>query len=161
MILKHDIRLATSADAARIGEMSRDLIEHGLGWRWTPDRIRRCIGDRSINAAVASGEHGIAGFAVMQYKDDEAHLILLGVDPAFRRRGIASALVAWHEETALTAGIGTVYLEARAERAETRAFYQRLGYREVQRIARYYDGVEDAVRFAKDLWASVPSIPEP
>ena len=45
MILKHDIRLATLADAARIGEMSRDLIEHGLGWRWTPNSIRRCIRD--------------------------------------------------------------------------------------------------------------------
>ena len=161
MILKHDIRLAMLADAARIGEMSRDLIEYGLGWRWTPNSIRRCIRDRATNVAVAATEHGgVAGFAVMRYKDDEAHLILLGVDPAFRRRGIASALIAWHEKTALTAGIGTVYVEARATNAEARALYRQLGYREVQHVHGYYAGVENGVRLAKDLWESPPPAPE-
>jgi ribosomal-protein-alanine N-acetyltransferase len=154
MILKHDIRLATLADAARIGEMSRDLIEHGLGWRWTPDSIRRCIRDAATNVAVAATEQGgVAGFAVMRYKDDEAHLILLGVDPAFRRRGIAGALIAWHEKAALTAGIGTVYVEARATNAEARALYRKLGYHEVQLVRGYYAGIENGVRLAKDLWA--------
>jgi ribosomal-protein-alanine N-acetyltransferase len=155
MILKHDIRLATHADAARIGEMSRDLIEHGLGWRWTPNSIRRCIRDASTNVAVAATEQGgVAGFAVMRYKDDEAHLILLAVDPAVRRRGIASALIAWHEKAALTAGIGTVYVEARATNAEARALYRRLGYHEVQHVRGYYSGIENGVRLAKDLWES-------
>jgi ribosomal-protein-alanine N-acetyltransferase len=160
MILKHEIRLATLADAARIGEMSRDLIEHGLGWRWTPGSIRRCIRDAATNVAVAASEHGsVAGFAVMRYKDDEAHLILLGVDPGFRRRGIASALIAWLERAALTAGIGTVYVEARASNAEARALYRRLGYHEVQFVRGYYHGVESGVRLAKDLWDS-PPLPE-
>jgi ribosomal-protein-alanine N-acetyltransferase len=154
MISQHAIRLATIDDAPRIGAMSRDLIEQGLRWRWTPARIRECIRSRSTNVAVAPAGEGIAGFAIMEYKDDEAHLILLGVDPAQRRRGIASALIAWHEDAALTAGIGTVYVEARADNAETRAFYRKLGYREVQRVGGYYDGVEDAVRLAKDLWAA-------
>jgi ribosomal-protein-alanine N-acetyltransferase len=155
MIHKHDIRLATFADAARIGEMSRDQIEHGLGWRWTPNSIRRCIRDPATNVAVAAtGHDGVAGFAVMRYKDDEAHLILLGVDPAFRRRGIASALIAWHETAALTAGIGTVYVEARATNAEARALYRGLGYHEVQLVRGYYGGVENGVRLAKDLWES-------
>jgi ribosomal protein S18 acetylase RimI-like enzyme len=157
MILKHDIRLATLADAARIGEMSRDLIEYGLGWRWTPNSIRRCIRDPATNVAVAATAHGsVAGFAVMRYTDDEAHLILLGVDPAFRRRGIASALIAWHEKAALTAGIGTIYVEARATNAEARALYGRLGYREVQFVRGYYHGVEHGMRLAKDLWESPP-----
>ena len=157
MILKHDIRLATLADAARIGEMSRDLIEYGLGWRWTPNSIRRCIRDPATNVAVAATEHGsVAGFAVMRYQDEEAHLILLGVDPAFRRRGIASALIAWHETAALTAGIGTVYVEARATNAEARALYRQLGYHEVQFVRGYYQGVEHGVRLAKDLWDAPP-----
>jgi ribosomal protein S18 acetylase RimI-like enzyme len=102
MIVNHAIRLATLDDAPRIGAMSRDLIEQGLGWRWTPSSIRQCIRSPSTNVAVAPSTHGIAGFAVMQYKDDEAHLILLGVDPAQRRHGIASALMAWHETAALS-----------------------------------------------------------
>ncbi len=154
MISQHAIRLATADDAPRIGAMSRDLIEQGLRWRWTPARIRDCIRSRTTNVAVAPAAHGLAGFAIMEYHDDEAHLALLGVDPSHRRRGIASALIAWHEHAALTAGIGTVYVEARADNAETRAFYRKLGYSEVQRVGRYYDGVEDAIRLAKDLWAA-------
>jgi ribosomal-protein-alanine N-acetyltransferase len=153
MISQHAIRLATIDDAPRIGAMSRDLIEQGLRWRWTPERIRACIRSNTTNVAVAPSERGLAGFAIMEYRDDEAHLVLLGVEPTHRRRGIASALIAWHEHAALTAGIGTVYVEARADNEETRAFYRKLGYREVQRVGRYYDGVEDAVRLAKDLWA--------
>ena len=33
------IRFATRADALGIAEMSRDFIEHGLGWSWTRERI--------------------------------------------------------------------------------------------------------------------------
>jgi [ribosomal protein S18]-alanine N-acetyltransferase len=154
MIISHAIRLATFDDAPAIGAMSRELIEHGLHWRWRPSSIRHCIRDPSTNVAVAPSDRGIAGFAVMQYKDDEAHLILLGVDPAQRRRGVGRALMAWHEAAALTAGIGTVYIEARAGKADTRAFYRELGYREVQLVRGYYEGIEDAVRLAKDLWAA-------
>jgi hypothetical protein len=35
------IRFATRADALAIAEMSRDLIEHGLEWSWTKERVRR------------------------------------------------------------------------------------------------------------------------
>jgi len=154
MILNHAIRLATFDDAPRIAEMSRDLIEHGFRWKWTPPSIRNAIRDRATNVAVAPADKGVVGFAIMRYLDDEGHLVLLGVDPAHRHKGVASALMAWHESTALTAGIGTIYIEARASNQGARAFYSKLGYSEVQRVRGYYSGIEDGVRFAKDLWAS-------
>jgi ribosomal protein S18 acetylase RimI-like enzyme len=155
MIVNHKIRLATPDDAAQIALMSRDLIEHGLGWGWRPQSIRRCIANPSISVAVAPSEVGVAGFAIMEYKEDEAHLMLLAVGPAHRRRGIARALLDWHEQAALTAGIGTVYIEARANADETRAFYRAVGYSEVTRLPKYYRGVEDAVMLGKDLWATI------
>lgn len=160
MIVNHAIRLARLDDAPLIAAMSRDLVELGLGWSWTAPSIRQCIHSPSTNVAVAPSDHGIAGFAVMKYKDDEAHLMLLAVDPVHRRRGVATALMAWHETAALTAGIGTIYIEARANKADTRAFYRKLGYSEVQVVRGYYRGVEDAVRLAKDLWASPPAAAE-
>ena len=73
----------------------------------------------------------LVGFGLMQYKDDEAHLVLLAVDADCRRTGVATALLSWLEACALVAGIGTVYLEARSRNHEARAFYRRLGYREI------------------------------
>ena len=157
MITHHEIRLARLDDAPQIAEMSRDLIEHGMAWRWTTASIQACIRSRTTNVAVAPAEHGLAGFAIMQYKDDEAPLSLLAVHPAHRRKRIGAALMAWHEAAALTAGIGTIYLESRAHNAEGRAFYLGLGYREVQFVRGYYANREDGVRFAKDLWAQVPA----
>ena len=50
------IRFATRADALGIAEMSRDFIEHGLGWSWTRERILRSLRHRDTNAIVAVRE---------------------------------------------------------------------------------------------------------
>jgi ribosomal-protein-alanine N-acetyltransferase len=151
------LRLATRADSAQIAAMSRDLIERGLGWSWTPRRVLRSIGDAHTNVVVAlenrsSGEQRLAGFGIMKYHDDEAHLLLLAVQAGDRRRGIGAALVTWLEKAALVSGVGQVYLESRQSNLQARAFYRSLGYREVQTVPGYYQGVEPGVRMAKDLW---------
>ena len=160
MISARDIRIARDADAAPIALLSREAIEYGLGWKWTPERIRRCLHDPATNVIVArSGRQvtsSIVGFAIMTYRDDEAHLLLFAVTAALRRRGIGSALLSWLEATALTAGIGVISLEARARNAGAREFYRHHGYREVARVPGMYRGVEDGVRIAKDLWAQTP-----
>ena len=52
MILVPTIRLATLRDARAIAEMSRDEIEAGLAWTWTPERVRRSIRDTWREAAM-------------------------------------------------------------------------------------------------------------
>jgi ribosomal-protein-alanine N-acetyltransferase len=159
MITDCQIRLALPADARRIAAMSRDFIEHGLGWRWTPARVMAALRAPDSNLAVACRSNSLAGFGLMQYKDDEAHLILLAVEADCRRTGVATALLAWLEKCALTAGIGTIYLEARARNLEARAFYRKAGYLEVALVPGYYQGREDGVRIARDLWLQQPDIP--
>lgn len=153
-----EIRLATRADAPAIARMSRDLIEHGLGWSWTVPRVLRSIADAQTNAVVWPAAVGgaLAGFGIMKYLDDEAHLLLLAVDPAQQRRGVGSALVAWLEATAQVAGIGQIYLEARVSNLAARAFYRHLGYQEIQQVEGYYSGREASVRLARDLWSGRP-----
>ena len=81
------------------------------------------------------------------------HIVLLAVDVAHRRCGIGSALMAWLETTARTAGINTIALEARSGNLEARAFYGRVGFKEIGVRVSYYRGVENAVRFEKSLLA--------
>jgi ribosomal-protein-alanine N-acetyltransferase len=151
-----DIGLARADEASAIAVHSRDLVEHGLDWRWKPGRLRRAIAARDTNVAVARHDGRLAGFGVMQYFDEEAHLCLLAVLPAWQRRGIGAALVGWLETAALEAGIGVIRLEARRRNAVARAFYRRLGYDEVTLSTGYYAPDEDAVRLAKDLWLAPP-----
>jgi ribosomal-protein-alanine acetyltransferase len=153
------IRLARRDDAVHIALMSRDFIESGLGWRWTPARIVACLRDRAMNVVVAEYGKRIVGFGIMQYRELEAHLMLFGILPQARRRGIGTVLLRWLEKVALNAGIELVFLEARCSNAAAREFYRMQGYRELALLKRYYAGTEDAVRIGRDLTAAPQAVP--
>jgi ribosomal protein S18 acetylase RimI-like enzyme len=149
----YDYRFAPArlADAAPLAAMSRELVEAGLRPAWGCERIRAHI--LHPESIVLSARRGgvIAGFAIMRYADESAHLNLLAVDRLHRRRGVGQRLVRWLEETALTAGTFVIELELRAENPGARAFYAALGYRELTRIPGYYQGVEAAIRMQRDV----------
>jgi ribosomal-protein-alanine N-acetyltransferase len=151
------IRLAARADAARIAEMSRAYIEHGLGWNWDARRVAHSIAQRETNVAVATMRDDITGFGIMRYRDADAHLLLFAVSPLYRRKGVGTALLQWLETTAITAGVELIWLEARANNTQALAFYRACGYRLLDTMHRYYSGVEDAVRIGKDLIEAAPS----
>lgn len=153
MVAPVEIGLARPGEASWIALYSRDLIEHGLGWGWTPSRILRAMATKDTNVAVARQGDRPVGFGIMRYCDEEAHLLLLGVAADRLRKGIGSALMAWLERTALDAGIGVIRLEARKRNESARAFYRSLGYREVTFASAMYARDEDGVRIFKDLWA--------
>lgn len=146
------LQLATRADASAIARMSRETIETGLGWRWRPGRVLHAIQDGDTVVLKAETNAALAGFAIMRFGWEEAHLDLLAVTPAQRRMGIASALVRWLEESAITAGTPIVRLEVRCTNVGAHRFYERLGYRRFRTIPNYYGGQEAAVQMARDLW---------
>jgi ribosomal protein S18 acetylase RimI-like enzyme len=154
-----DYRLepARVADAARLAAMSHELIESGLRPAWGPARIAWYVRHPESVVLTARSDRTIAGFAIMRYADEAAHLNLLAVDPLHRRRGIARRLVTWLEETALTAGTFLIELELRARNEAARAFYGTLGYRELGRVPGYYQGVEAAIRMQRDVRISRPA----
>lgn len=145
------LRLARLADADSIANLSRDLIEYGLNWRWTPVRVAASIRAANVNVLVASMHDEIAGFAIMRYGDDDAHLDLLAVAPPYRRSGIGRQLMEWLEECAIVAGIFNVDLEVRAGNEEAQIFYNRMGYRTLLQLPGYYQGIETALRMGRDL----------
>lgn len=151
MLADLPIQLAGAADAADIARLSRDTIERGLDWSWTPARVMRSVRDRATNVVVLRRHGTLHGFGVMKYGDDDAHLLLLAVAPAQRRTGLGSALLRWLETSARVAGSRQIQLEVRRANVEARAFYRRHGYGVSGLLSGYYQGVEDAVRMLKVL----------
>lgn len=145
------LRLARLSDAATIADLSRVLIEYGLTWRWTAKRVAASIRAANVNVLVAGLDDRIVGFAIMRYGDDEAHLDLLAVAPAYQRLGIAHQLLRWLEECAKTAGTFNVELEVRAKNDGARSFYERMGYRVTSEAPGYYQGVETALKMRRNL----------
>jgi ribosomal protein S18 acetylase RimI-like enzyme len=120
--------------------MSRTLIEAGLGWRYTPQRMASLVRDADTVALVAHDEAGIQGFAVMQFGDEHAHLVLLCVQPTQRQRGIGRRMLEWQLASARVAGMASIGLELRADNGTAMAFYRRLGFTETKLVPGYYDG---------------------
>ncbi len=146
------LRAAHRSEASVLATMSGLQIEHGLRRRWTAARIRRCIDDSETMVLVASVNGLIEGFAIMKFLDDDAHLLLLAVQPRSRRSGIGRAMVEWLEKSCRTAGIRRIRLEVRVSNDAARRFYDSLGYRFLSQIAAYYDGREAAVVMVKSLF---------
>lgn len=160
--------LARRSDVLEIAVMSRDLIETGLRWSWTPARVAASLRSPIALVVVARASERIAGFGIMRYGDDDAHLDLLAVNHDHRRTGLGRRLVEWLEKPALVAGISAIFLEVRASNHGAQAFYERLGYRKLAVLRHYYQGRESALRMGRelgcsrqsesDVWAGLTSI---
>ena len=139
--------------------MSRDLIETGLGWSWSPDRVARSISNKDTYALLACDRERVVAFSIMHFGDEHAHLNLLAVRASHQRLGIGRRMVEWLIESARVAGIATVHLELRAANYVARSFYKALGFTESAYIPGYYRGREMALRMVRVLRS--PDMPLP
>ena len=145
------MQFAQPSDAAMLAAMSRDLIEAGLGWRYRAQFVRLLIEDTETVTLVARAGASIAGFGIMKFGDERAHLVLLAVRPDFRRGGIARRVLQWLMESAAIAGVASIHVELRARNTGAYAFYRAIGFAETLRVPGYYAGRETAIRMLRLL----------
>ncbi len=145
------LRLAEPRDAHLLALMSREYVESGLGWKYDAARLRHAIADRDTIVLAACEANRIAGFAVMAFSDERAHLVLLAVQPALRRRGIGRRLLQWLVESAQTAGVESMHLELRVGNSAAQRFYRAMGFSETLVVPGYYGGKEPALRMLRML----------
>ena len=100
---------------------------------------------------VARHREVLAGFAIMHFLAEDAHLMLLAVHPAYQRGGLGRRLMDWLEKSARVAGIATLHLEVRANNQTARAFYRNLGYQEVRFVPWYYSPLDSAIYLTREL----------
>src|SRR5687768_9153314 len=74
-VTDYDIGPARQSETWRIANMSRALIEDGLTWRWRPTAVARLIRREDVEVVCVRANGLVVGFAVMQFFDDEAHLV--------------------------------------------------------------------------------------
>ena len=145
------LRLARASDASAIANLSRELIEYGLPWRWTAERVAASIGADNTNVLVARVDDRVVGFAIMSYGVHVAHLNLFAVAPEYQRSGVGRQLLQWLEKCAVVAGIVTIILEVRAANTGAQRFYESMGYRILVKLPGYYQGAEAALRMGRRL----------
>ena len=90
------------------------------------------------------------GFVVYRIAADEAEIITIGVNPDFRRNGIASAMIGIIEKTLKNQGIKKIFLEVASNNMPAQKLYESMGFKTVGLRPKYYDGV-DAILMSKDI----------
>ena len=151
-----ELALAQPDDASELARLSRDLVEIGLDWTYRPDRIRALIRNADIVTLIARDGHQVAGFAIMEFGVERAHLVLLAVRPSHQRDGIARRLIVWLVESAAVAGMASIHVELRTSNTAAFAFYRAMGFAPTLRLEGYYQRRESAVRMLRLLRSPNP-----
>lgn len=106
------------------------------------------------NGREPAPESGAAGFILARKVLDEVELLLIGVLPEMRGRGLGRILLNSFTEYSRSVGAAQVFLEMRANNP-AESFYRSAGFAPIGRRNDYYrtlDGTHiDAVTFAKIL----------
>lgn len=87
----------------------------------------------------------VAGYLCLKQVLDEAEILDVAVDPAFRGRGIGRALVDRAVLFCRERKLNLLCLEVRVGNHEAIALYRRLGFLEVGRRKNYYENGDDAI----------------
>ncbi|HEX2685399.1 MAG TPA: GNAT family N-acetyltransferase [Kofleriaceae bacterium] len=140
------------------GRRGIELVERGLE---APIRKRYSIGEvfapwASWSAGWVAGDDGVRGFATAGYEPWHERLVLwfLYIAPAWRRRGVARALLERVEAHGREVGASHVWLETSNVNVPGVAAYERLGYTLCGADRLYYGSYmpgEAAIYLAKPL----------
>ena len=136
------IRGSRAGDARAIEEIVRKSPEAA---QWdTANYGRTSSAGQAILVAECGGV--VCGFVVFRVAGGECEILNLAVDPAERRRGIATALLQAALAQARENKAEEAFLEVRESNVAAISFYRKLGFTKIGERARYYRGpTENAV----------------
>lgn len=118
----------------------------------TEEALRAELTNDTAVFFVALCENKAAGYAGMHCILDECYIYNVAVFPAYRRQGIAGALLDALEDYARAHGASFLTLEVRASNMPAIRLYRGKGYQEVGARPNYYDKPrEDALLLTKYL----------
>lgn len=105
------------------------------------------------NFLVAEQDGAVIGDVVvlLHGRTSLARVYSMAVDPACQGGGVGTRLLREAEAQVLADGRAVMRLEVRTDNTPAIALYQREGYREIGRLARYYEDGCDALRMEKTL----------
>jgi RimJ/RimL family protein N-acetyltransferase len=91
---------------------------------------------------VAKADGRVVGFCVSRPDDGLVWLSWFGVEPAWRGRGVADALLARLEEAVRARGVHKVWCDSRTDNLPSRRALARAGFREICTVESHWYGLD-------------------
>lgn len=135
------IRGMTSDDLEKVLEVENQCHTHP----WSADLFRRELENPLAGVDLMWLGDQLCGYLCSWFIQDELHILNVATAQAFRRRGIASALMNHVLTRSVKSGMDRAFLEVRAGNAGAVALYRAFGFETVYRRPRYYPDGEDAL----------------
>ena len=133
---------------ARVAELERLCF----AFPWSEQTLIDGLGNPQWAFFVAEDQGQVAGYAGMMFAAGECFVANLAVFPAFRRRGVATALLLRLLEKARAVGGEFLSLEVRPSNRNAIALYEKLGFSLAGRRRDFYDKPrEDGLIYTKWL----------
>jgi len=125
---------ATTRDAARLAQLHDASFARG----WAEGEFEIMIGERNTLVQCLRLDHRTIGFAVSRIGADEAEILSVAVDSAYRGRGFSHMLLLTHLGYLAGRGVRTIFLEVEENNQPARRLYDSSGFVVVGRRERYY-----------------------
>jgi ribosomal-protein-alanine N-acetyltransferase len=90
------------------------------------------------DGAIDANDEHLAGFILSRIAADEAEILTLAIAPEWRRRGVATSLLAPHLSALAANRVTRLFLEVDHENIAARALYANFGFKEVGERKAYY-----------------------
>lgn len=145
------IRNMTAEDVGQVMEIERASFSKP----WTENMFLRDLAQEIAVYRVAVEEGRPVGYMGMYHVANEGHITNIAVLPAWRGRGVASALLRSFVELAQSRELAFLTLEVRAGNSGAIRLYEKFGFRQVGVRPKYYEYTEDALLMTRTFGQGV------
>ena len=150
---------AVRVQALNSGAICRRVLGELTEWFAIEEAVDHYVGvaDRSPTLIASIGAEDVGFLTTVQHSRYAAEIYVMGVRPAFRRRGVGRRLVESLEHQALAQGIEYLQVKTLSERrphpgyAASRAFYVACGFRPLEEFPALWGPENPALQLVKWL----------
>jgi [ribosomal protein S18]-alanine N-acetyltransferase len=127
------------SDIAQIMPVMDAAFDARFGEAWTAAQCLSTLAMPRCGLLLANDADRTIGFALSRWVGDEEELLLIGVDPKYRREGVGKHLIIALRTKAKLLNRSSIFLEVRSGNTAEN-FYREMGFSSIGRRAGYYRG---------------------
>ena len=118
---------------------------------WTENMLRSGFNGGRLIALGAKNGNNLIGVITASVGLDDADIEGVVIDSAFRKNGVATALIEEVEKQIFNNGVNRILLEVREGNIPARSLYEKVGFKTISVRKKYYADGENALVMLKEL----------